>query len=196
VNVQSVDGSTIATASVDGSFRLWDTATLELLHQENAGRNSNFGDRSTTWSQFRSIRRRRGWWLNEVRRDRRVRPHRSARCKMRGVVPDPRCGVAKFAADGPGRLSTSVSRACWTGPPPGQRTGVARLRRCNLLSTRVQHAPDNHFGSAYTIRTLRSYGDKGVRYRFERCSRLRIRRDPGIQAPNVLFDLWSVTRLL
>jgi hypothetical protein len=39
---------------------------------------------------------------------------------MRGVVPDPRCGVAKFAADGPGRLSSSVSRACWTGPPPSR----------------------------------------------------------------------------
>src|SRR3954454_9483103 len=45
---------------------------------------------------------------------------------MRGVVPDPRCGVAKFAADGPGRLSTSVSRACGTGPPPSRRRGPPR----------------------------------------------------------------------
>jgi hypothetical protein len=95
-------------------------------------------DRSTTWSQFRSTRRQRGWWLDGVRRDRRVRPHRSARCKMRGVVPDPRCGVAKFAADGPGRLSTSVSRACWTGPPPSRSpraaTGHDRLARSSRRS--------------------------------------------------------------
>ena len=83
-------------------------------------------DRSTTWSQFRSTRRQRGWWLDGVRRDRRVHPHRSARCKMRGVVPDPRCGVAKFAADGPGRLSTSVSRACWTGHRQVARRGPPR----------------------------------------------------------------------
>jgi hypothetical protein len=95
-------------------------------------------DRSATWSQFRSTRRQRGWWLDGVRRDRRVRPHRSARCKMRGVVPDPRCGVAKFAADGPGRLSTSVSRACWTGPPPSRSpraaTGHDRLARSSRRS--------------------------------------------------------------
>jgi hypothetical protein len=47
-------------------------------------------DRSTTWSRFRSTRRQRAWWPDGVRRDRRVRRHRSARCKMRGVVPDPR----------------------------------------------------------------------------------------------------------
>jgi DNA-directed RNA polymerase specialized sigma24 family protein len=95
-------------------------------------------DRSTTWSQFRSTRRQRGWWLDGVRRDRRVRPHRSPRCKMRGVVPDPRCGVAKFAADGPGRLSTSVSRACWTGPPPDRSPRAAtshdRLARSSRRS--------------------------------------------------------------
>jgi hypothetical protein len=82
--------------------------------------------RTTTWSQFRSTRRQRGWWLDGVRRDRRVRAHRSARGKMRGVVPDPRCGVAKFAADGPGRLPTSVSRACWKGHRQVARRGPPR----------------------------------------------------------------------
>ena len=37
-----------------------------------------------------------------------------------------RCGVAKFAADGPGRLSTSVSRACWTGHRQVARRGPPR----------------------------------------------------------------------
>ena len=73
------------------------------------------------------------WWLDGVPRDRRVRPHRSARCGMRELVPDPRCGVAKFAADGPGTLSTSVSRACWMGPPVTRFSiapGHMGTRRC------------------------------------------------------------------
>jgi RNA polymerase sigma factor (sigma-70 family) len=37
------DGKTIATANVDGSFRLWDVATLELLHHEKVADNSFFG---------------------------------------------------------------------------------------------------------------------------------------------------------
>jgi hypothetical protein len=41
-------------------------------------------DRSRKWSQFRSSGRQRGWWLDRVRRDRRVRPRRSARCEKRG----------------------------------------------------------------------------------------------------------------
>ena len=66
---------------------------------------------------------------------------------MRGVVPDPRCGVAKFAADGPGRLSTSVSRACWTGPPPSRSpraaTGHDRLARSSRRSPQAELLADS-----------------------------------------------------
>ncbi len=46
--------------------------------------------------------------------------------------------MVKFAADGPGRLSISVSRACWTGPPPSRSpraaTGHDRLARSSRRS--------------------------------------------------------------
>ena len=57
-------------------------------------------------------------WLDRVRRDRRIRRRRSARCEKRGVRSNQGCGVAKLGADGPARRSSSVSRAWWTGPPP------------------------------------------------------------------------------
>ncbi len=130
-----------------GSGRAWRKPTPGLLtgfpHPTHPAshrflRNEEGRDRSATWRHFRSTRGQRAWWLDRVRRDRRVRPHRSVRGKMRGMVPDPRCGVAKFAADGPGRLSTSVSRACWTGPPPSRSpraaTGHDRLARLSRRS--------------------------------------------------------------
>ena len=53
--------------------------------------------------------------MSEVCRDPRVRPPRSARCKGRGVTSDPRCGVTKYGADGPGRRSSSVRRGVGDG---------------------------------------------------------------------------------
>jgi hypothetical protein len=95
-------------------------------------------DRSATWSQFRSIGRQRGWWLHTAGPDRRIRPRRSARWQMRGVMPASSCGMAKLAADGPARLSSSVSRAWWTGPPPIRlpraATGHDRLARSSRRS--------------------------------------------------------------
>jgi RNA polymerase sigma factor (sigma-70 family) len=37
------DEKTIATVNTDGGFRVWDAATLELLHHERVARNSHFG---------------------------------------------------------------------------------------------------------------------------------------------------------
>jgi hypothetical protein len=48
--------------------------------------------------------------LSGVWRGPRIRPRRSARCKMRGVRTDSGCSVTKYGADGPGRRSSSVSR--------------------------------------------------------------------------------------
>ena len=39
--------------------------------------------------------------MSEVWRDLRRRPRRSARCKVRGVSSDSRCGVTEYGADGP-----------------------------------------------------------------------------------------------
>ena len=67
-------------------------------------------DRSARWSQFRSTRRQRGWWLDSLRCDPRVRQRRSARGGVRGVRSAARCGVTRRGADGPARRSGSVSR--------------------------------------------------------------------------------------
>ena len=59
--------------------------------------------------------------------------------KMCRVVPSPRCGVAKFAADGPEQaFDFGELRACWTGPPPSRSpraaTGHDRLARSSRRS--------------------------------------------------------------
>src|SRR5271170_5075181 len=82
--------------------------------------------RSAKWSQFRSAGRQRGGWLDRVRRDRRVRRHRSARCQKRGVQSNRELGVAKLGTDAPARRSRWLSSAWWTGPPPIPRRGPPR----------------------------------------------------------------------
>ena len=42
-------------------------------------------------------------------------PRRSARCKVRGVRPDPGCGVTEHGADGLARRSSSVRRSVGDG---------------------------------------------------------------------------------
>jgi len=73
-------------------------------------RPSPWWDRSQEWSQFRSTRRQRGWWLGRVRRAPRVLRRSSARGEVRGVRSAARCGVTRRSADGPARRSSSVSR--------------------------------------------------------------------------------------
>jgi hypothetical protein len=58
-----------------------------------------------------------------VRRDRRVRRRRSARCEQRGVNANQGFGVAKLGTDGPARRSRLLGSAWWTGPPPIPRRG-------------------------------------------------------------------------
>jgi hypothetical protein len=93
-------------------------------------------DRSAEWSQFRSGRRQRRRWLDRARRNRCAPRRRSAPGDLRGVAPDPGCGVTHLGADGLARRSSSVSRASWTGPPPihSPRTNTRRNRMARPAS--------------------------------------------------------------
>jgi hypothetical protein len=83
-------------------------------------------------SQFRSTRRQRAWWLDRVRRDRRVPPHRSARCKnarsgagpkiWRGEVRRGRAGQA-FEFGEPRVLDGATARSLAAGRHGPRRVG-------------------------------------------------------------------------
>ena len=84
---------------------------LEWVSQDQPKVFGRIWDRSPNWSQIRSTGRQRGWWRDRVRRDRRVRPRRSARCEKRGVKSDQELGVANLGTDGPARHSRWFSPA-------------------------------------------------------------------------------------
>ncbi len=87
-------------------------------------------DRSRTWHHSRSRERQQSSGARRVPRVRRVQAPCSARRDGRGVRSGAGCGVARHGADGPGRRSSSVSRAWWTRPPPihSPRTAAGRQR--------------------------------------------------------------------
>jgi hypothetical protein len=61
--------------------------------------------------------------MYKMRRKRRIRRRRSARCEKRGVRSDRAFGAAKLGTDGSARRSRWLSRAWRTGPPPIPRRG-------------------------------------------------------------------------
>ena len=107
-------------------------------------------DRSPEWSQFRSTRRQRGWLLDSVRRDRRLRRRRSARCEKRGVKSDQGFGVAKLGTDGSPRRSRWLSPAWWTGPPPIPRCGPPRAT--NRMTRPPRRSPPQEAARGFWIR--------------------------------------------
>jgi hypothetical protein len=70
--------------------------------------------------------------------DGRAEPTCSSRWKKSGVRSNSECGVARFDAAGPARLSSSVSQAWWMGPPPIHSpqtcTGRCRMTRASRRS--------------------------------------------------------------
>ena len=120
-----------------------------FLTQQLYGKATN-GDRSPKWSQFRSTGRQRGWWLDRVRRDRRVRRRRSARCEKRGVKSNQEFGVAKLGTDGPARRSSLLSPAWWTGPPPIPRRGPPRAT--NRMTRPPRRSPPQEAARGFWIR--------------------------------------------
>src|SRR5271170_4047529 len=106
--------------------------------------------RSAKWSQFRSAGRQRGGWLDRVRRDRRVRRHRSARCQKRGVQSNRELGVAKLGTDAPARRSRWLSPAWWTGPPPIPRRGPPRAT--NRMTRSSRRSPPQEAARGFWIR--------------------------------------------
>jgi hypothetical protein len=113
-------------------------------------------DRSAKWSQFRSTRRQRGWLLDRVRRDPRVRRRRSARCEKRGVKSDQGFGVAKLGTDGSARRSCLLSPAWWTGPPPIPRRGP--LSTTNRLTRPPRRSLPQEAACGFWIR---AWGQRG-----------------------------------
>src|SRR5271170_8511685 len=112
--------------------------------------------RSAKWSQFRSAGRQRGGWLDRVRRDRRVRRHRSARCQKRGVQSNRELGVAKLGTDAPARRSRWLSPAWWTGPPPIPRRGPPRAT--NRMTRPPRRSPPQEAARGFWIR---AWGQRG-----------------------------------
>ena len=120
------------------------------------GTGVNRWDRSPKWSQFRSTGRQRGWWLDRVQHDRRVRPRRSARCEKRGVQSNHELGVAKLGTDGPARRSRWLSPACWTGPPPIHRCGAPPAT--NRMTRPPRRSPPREAARGFRIRAWSQRG--------------------------------------
>jgi hypothetical protein len=107
-------------------------------------------DRSPKWSQFRSAGRQRCELMCRVRRIRRVRWRRSARCEKRGVKSDQAFGVAKLGTDGSPRRSRWLSPAWWTGPPPIPR--CAPPRATNRMTRPPRRSPPQEAARGFWIR--------------------------------------------
>ena len=113
-------------------------------------------DRSAKWSQFRSTGRQRGWWLDRVRRDWRVRPRRSTRYEKRGVQLNQELDVARLGTDGPARHSRLLSLAWWTGPPPIPRRGPPLAT--NRLTRPPKRSPPQGAARGFWIRAWSQRG--------------------------------------
>ena len=91
-----------------------------------------------------------------VRRDRRVRRRRSARCEKRGVKSNQEFGVTKLGTDGPARRSRLLSSAWWTGPPPIPRRGPPRAT--NRMTRPPRRSPPQEAARGFWIR---AWGQRG-----------------------------------
>ncbi len=114
-------------------------------------------DRSPEWSQFRSAGRQRCELMYRMRRNRRVRRRRSARCEKRGVRSDLGFGVAELGTDGSARRSRRLSPARWTGPPPIPR--CVPPRATNRMTRPPRRSPPQEAARGFWIR---AWGQRGL----------------------------------
>jgi hypothetical protein len=90
------------------------------------------------------------WGPWTVRRNRRTRRRRSARCEKRGVQSNQEFGVAKLGTDGPARRSRFLSPAWWTGPPPIPRRRPPRAT--NRVTRPPRRSPPREAARGFWIR--------------------------------------------
>jgi hypothetical protein len=83
-------------------------------------------------------------------RNLRALPRRTARRQKRGADSNQECGVAELGKGGSARHSTSLSTACWTGPPPIPRRRPPRAT--NRVTRSSRRSPSRGAACGFWIR--------------------------------------------